>query len=39
MTHNASRLIVIVKPVYQAINRHLPNHPIIFLFHHIDYQV
>jgi pre-mRNA-splicing helicase BRR2 len=29
MTHNASRLIAMAKPVYQAINRHSPNQPVI----------
>ncbi|CAF0840833.1 unnamed protein product [Adineta steineri] len=29
MTHNASRLIAMAKPVYQAINRHSPSHPVI----------
>ena len=29
MTHNASRLIAMAKPVYQAINRHSPHHPVI----------
>jgi len=29
MTHNASRLIAMAKPVYQAINRHSPNHPVL----------
>ncbi|CAF4053652.1 unnamed protein product, partial [Rotaria sp. Silwood2] len=29
MTHNASRLIAMAKPVYQAINRHSSNHPVI----------
>ena len=29
MTHNASRLIAMAKPVYQAINRHSPHRPVI----------
>ncbi|CAF1042145.1 unnamed protein product [Adineta steineri] len=29
ITHNASRLIAMAKPVYQAINRHSPIHPVI----------
>ncbi|CAF5138344.1 unnamed protein product, partial [Rotaria magnacalcarata] len=29
MTHNASRLIAMAKPVYQAINRHSPNQSVI----------
>ncbi|UJR08870.1 hypothetical protein I4U23_013125 [Adineta vaga] len=29
MTHNASRLIAMAKPVYQAINRHSPIQPVI----------
>ncbi|CAF4162165.1 unnamed protein product, partial [Rotaria sordida] len=29
ITHNASRLIAMAKPVYQAINRYSPNHPVI----------
>jgi pre-mRNA-splicing helicase BRR2 len=29
MTHNASRLIAMAKPVYQAINRHSPVRPVI----------
>jgi len=29
ITHNASRLIAMTKPVYQSINRHSPNRPVI----------